>query len=257
MSRSRRHVLPILGVPLALALTTGSAPAETLDSTVVDTRTILAFDAPDAAAREWLPGPWRPVAMQEGPFAGANLLLAFIDRLLHQAPDGAAKAEGAFRVVALVVPARHPDTGDRASFVIRVYSPHGAPGPYKNSVEASVRPDGSFRRADVGGGTGTDAWTVRPAEGGAIDFEVDYRRAVPQRVEKEARRRSAADPDFYRIYRYEQVIDIVRSVPRNVDRVSSLELDVTIPELDPLFDGSERLVGIAVVPWYTRQTYLP
>ena len=25
----------------------------------------------------------------------------------------------------------------------------------------------------------------------------------------------------------------------------------------PLFDGSEQLIGVTSVPWYTRQTYLP
>jgi hypothetical protein len=44
---------------------------------------------------------------------------------------------------------------------------------------------------------------------------------------------SAAKPDFYRIYRIEQAVE------------------------GQLFDGTEQLISVISVPWYTRQLYLP
>jgi len=32
---------------------------------------------------------------------------------------------------------------------------------------------------------------------------------------------------------------------------------VTVPELCRLFDGSEQLLSITVVPWYVRQVFPP
>lgn len=42
-----------------------------------------------------------------------------------------------------------------------------------------------------------------------------------------------------------------------MDTVESLALEVSIPELGAVFDGSEALVGIVSLPWYMRQTFLP
>jgi hypothetical protein len=39
--------------------------------------------------------------------------------------------------------------------------------------------------------------------------------------------------------------------------VQSYQFRVTVPELSKLFDGTEQLVSIAVLPLYTRQTFLP
>jgi hypothetical protein len=59
------------------------------------------------------------------------------------------------------------------------------------------------------------------------------------------------------MYRYDQVMDVVKSIPEGIDRVQSYQLRVTMSELRDLFDGSEQLVGIAIIPWYARQTFLP
>jgi hypothetical protein len=86
---------------------------------------------------------------------------------------------------------------------------------------------------------------------------MNYRRAVPTRSRGEARPHSNIDPTFFRMYRYDQLMDVVKSIPDDIDRVQSHHLRVTIPELRELFNGTEQLVGIALVPWYGRQTFLP
>jgi hypothetical protein len=53
------------------------------------------------------------------------------------------------------------------------------------------------------------------------------------------------------------VIDIVKSAPAGNDRAQGIKLSVTVPELRAMFDGTETLIGIAQIPWYTRQTLRP
>ncbi len=234
-----------------------AARAETYVGSNADNRLTVALSVRPAAAQAWLPAPWQVEPLPEGPFKGANLLIAFIDRLINEDPDGKPAAGGAFRLVALYVPAKHPQTGASAPFIIRVYGPHAGAGPYKNSVRARVRREATTRGADLEPGTGSESWLIQDQAGGILKFRMDYRRAVPTRSKGEARPHSNVDPTFFRMYRYDQLMDVVKSIPNDIDRVQGLHLDVTIAELGELFDGTERLVGIALVPWYGRQTFLP
>jgi hypothetical protein len=77
------------------------------------------------------------------------------------------------------------------------------------------------------------------------------------RSNPETKPRSAVDPTISRVYRVDQGLDLVRSVPVGIDRVHAYSLRVTVPELRPVFDGSEQLVSIALYPWYLRQVSLP
>lgn len=86
---------------------------------------------------------------------------------------------------------------------------------------------------------------------------MEYRGAVPSRSEREAKIYSNVEPDFYRIYRYEQLVDLVRSCPAEIDRVGDYAFSVSIEELAPVFDDNEELIGILRLPWYSRRTFLP
>ena len=43
----------------------------------------------------------------------------------------------------------------------------------------------------------------------------------------------------------------------NVDRVTKFSLKATGPKIAPLFDGSQQLIAVTSVPWYSRQVSLP
>jgi len=92
---------------------------------------------------------------------------------------------------------------------------------------------------------------------GTIELRLQYQRGVPMRSRPEAKPRSAADPTILRLYKVDQGVDVVRSVPAGIDRVQAYSLRVMVPELRPLFDGSEKLVNISLVPWYLRQVSQP
>lgn len=233
--------------------------AQTLVQQNVDTRVVLAFLVDQQALQRWLPAPWQVDAVATGPSEGANLLVTFIDRLLNQTGDGTPAAEATTRLVTLSVPARHGRTGETALFDIREFnaSPQGVPGPYKTGVLATIRREASLHAVDVAPGTGRERWEVKESGGGGIELRLEYQRGVPSRTRSEIKLHSAADPTFFRIYRPDVGTDVVKSHAAGIDRLRNYRFRVTVAELRSLFNGTEELVSLAVLPWYVRQVLLP
>jgi len=69
--------------------------------------------------------------------------------------------------------------------------------------------------------------------------------------------RPAAKPDFYRIYRVEQATDVLRSTATGVDRIMKLSFKASGDKFGQLFDGTEQLISVVSIPYYSRQTSLP
>jgi hypothetical protein len=93
--------------------------------------------------------------------------------------------------------------------------------------------------------------------GGLVEVELRYRRGVPRRVASERSVRFTAEPAQIRVYRADELVDVVKSVPPGVDRLDRYDMRVTVPELADIFDGSEEIVSLVVQPWYLRQVYAP
>jgi len=250
----------VLFVGLIVATSVGSissAKAETFVGVTVDERLTLGLQVDEAAAQAWLPDGWVVAEVGSGPFTGANLMAVFVDRLLQLNAEGEPSGGGAFKAMALMVPAKRANTQETANMIIRIYSAHDGAGPYKNSAKADVSREATTNGTNISGGAGNETWQVNPASGGAVTLNVEYQREVPTPQSQETRPRSAVEPDFFRIYYVNQLVDIVNSTSDGVDRAPSHGLSVTVPELADMFDGNEKLVGIAVTPSYTRQTFLP
>jgi hypothetical protein len=260
MVRRYLTVLLLLGI-IAVGSLSSTRPswAETLVQQNVDTRVVLAFRVGLAALQGWLPAPWQVNPVATGPSKDANLTVTFIDRLLNQDGEGKPVAGGMSRIVALSIPAKHEQTGETAPFVVRVFdaNPQGVPGPYKTAVPATIRREATLQGADLEPGTGSEMWEMRESGGGVIEVRVEYQRGVPSRAKPETKPHSPVDPSFFRIYRFDAGTDMVKSLPTGIDRVRSYQFRVTVPELRPLFDGTEQLVSIALLPWYVRQVSLP
>lgn len=234
--------------------------AETLVGHNNESRTVVALRVSAAAAQAWLPAPWQVNPIGPGPSKDANLVLVFINPWLVQGPDGKPTATPVQRRVALVIPGKHPQKEETSLFVARVYdaNPNAAPGPYKNSVAVpTVRVEQTLQGAGLEPAAGSEVWDVRDANGGAIELRIQYQRGVPNRVKSETKPRSTVEPDFFRIYRVDQGVEVVKSVPANIDRVQQYALRVTMAELGKLFDGTEQIVSVALLPWYLRQVSLP
>lgn len=251
---------PIVALSLVLALVPVSVLAETAVESNVDIRLTLAFQAREGDLQSWLPAPWQVNPVTAGPSKGANLFVVFIQNLLRQTPDSKlSESSGTARAVALAVPAKHPQTGEESTFVTRIYTTDHAslPGPYKNSTKADVRRELVLKGENLEPGYGSDNWEMKEASGGTILVRFTYQRSLPVRAKIEQKPRSAVEPNFYRIYRVDLGVELVKSVPAGIDRLQSYEFRSTVPELAKLFDGTAQLVSITASPWYVRQVSLP
>ncbi|MEM1363376.1 MAG: hypothetical protein AAGF94_16965 [Pseudomonadota bacterium] len=230
--------------------------AETFDSTIADTRTLAAFKVNDTALTQWLPESHISAPYGGGSFEGANLLMMFIDRMLHQDAEGAAKNGGAYRMMALIVPGLDRETGKKSTFIARVYSPSEGAGPYKTAVNSKISHRVSLEGSDVSPLSGRHVWLVEQ-DGGTLEIAFDYEAGVPVRKSGESVLSTPLDASVKRIYRYDQLTDVVLSRPKGIDRTTDVTVRVGIPELAGMFDGTELLIGLADRPFYTRTTWKP
>ena len=252
-----RSVLFLIGIICASSLALPTiAQAETLVESTLFFRIYTAFSVDQKAVQEWLPAPWKAVSLPKGPFKGANLYILFGDKLIVQDGEGKPYMGGTYCYVVLTAFGKNEQTGEIAVFVIRIYSPHGGPGPYKNSVKTIVFRGATLQGANLGG-KGSEVWKVQDSAGGIMEFRMDYQRGVPKRKKGKIKVRSSVEPDFFRIYQDDHATDLVKSIPVGIDRVRDYHFRVTMPELRKMFDGSEQLVGISVNPCHVRQVFLP
>lgn len=232
------------------------AAAETFDSTIADTRTLAAFQVNEKALAEWLPDTHDPAPYEAGSFEGANILMMFIDRMLHQDAEGAPKNGGTYRMMALIVPGVDRESGKTSTFIARVYSPGAGAGPYKTAVKSKISHSLSLAGSDVLPLSGRHVWQIEQG-GGALEISFDYEAGMPSRKSGESVLSTPLDDRVKRIYRYDQLTDVVLSEPKGIDRTSNVTVRIAIPELAAMFDGTERLIGLADRPFYTRTTWKP
>jgi hypothetical protein len=244
--------LVVLSLSLSVA---GHATAQKHVQSTLDSRLVLAFRVNPAELQRWIGAPWQVAPVASGPSKDANLIVTFVDRLLDQDAEGKPVKVPTYRVVALAAPGSNPQTNETGPLLFRLYnsSPDAVPGFYKTAVHATVDREMTLS----GSGAALERWSMRDGKGGAIDLQVQYQRGTPSRAKSEGRPRSGSDPKTWRIYRVEQSTDLLRSVHGGGDRVQKLALSVKVPELAKLFDGSEQLISVTSIPWYTRQTLLP
>jgi hypothetical protein len=247
-------------LPLLVVLLTGETSAETFVQWNAEQRTYLWMIVNRAEVQRLIPAAWEIAPVPTGASKGANFLVGFLDQLLVL--DGQEKplGGGTGRGVVFGTPARNKETGEAGFFVTRIFGGGGAntpPGAYKNTLPASVRLGRTQQGIDAMAATTTESWEVKPTTGGSIELKLQYQGGPPLRSKAELKVYSAVEPTFFRIYRNDQGLDVVRSIPGGIDRVQSYQLRVDVSELRSLFDGHEQLVSIVSLPFYIRHTHLP
>ncbi len=233
------------------------AVAETYLGSNVDNRAVIGFKVDEKAAQEWLPADWTLAPFPGGPFAGANLLAVFVDSHLVLGPDGKPATPSSYRGLALASLAGRDGSDEKRLFVTRVYVTDTSIDPYKNSVSASIGHSTTYDGAPGAAPTYEELWTVKPEAGGELAFSSTYEGESPSWSTNEAFVYSAVDPDFHRIYRYDQLADLVMSAPLDKKAAGELAFSTSIPEIAPMFDGSEEMIGVVAVPVYVRKLSLP
>jgi hypothetical protein len=227
-----------------------------LVATYGEARTNLTFRLPDAIVQKALPSGWLPSPFTSGPSKGANLTVTFMDWLTVQEPDGTPGKT--YRSVGVSVPAKRNGSDATVSMSITgLSSPSGyAPGPYGNSLTAKSTIARTLRTDGKDVSTAEEVWHFEAESGDSIQLELQFVRGVAARSKLQSIIHSAVNPDFYRIYRVEQAVDVIRSTD-GTDRVQRYFFKASGPFLSRLFNGSEQLISITSLPWFSRQAFLP
>ncbi len=253
----RHSSLFLAAVWLVISSTHGLG--ETFVQATVESRVMLAFHANAAIVQQFVPPPWKLQPVPKGPMQGANLFVIFGDRAIDQDPDGNPKDGGMARFTAFAVPAANPENGKSGAIVLRIFTANSQdiPGAYKTNLLASVSRQFSYSGQDMAFGVAEDKWLVQAQGRADIRLEIRYRKSLPSRADREFDVYSSVEPDFFRIYRVDQGTDIVMSKPANIDRLLDYDLRVNVPEFKDVFDGTEELISVAILPWYVRKVFLP
>jgi hypothetical protein len=238
------------------AAANAASAAEKPVGTYGELRTVLAFKVPDAAVQTLLPQGWQASPATAGPSKDANLNVIFIDVLTVQNPDGSAGET--YRAAVLAVPAKKKGTDMTVGMVVGGLStPPNVPGAYGNFALANATVDRHSHTDSAGKTNVEESWEFKSDSGDAIQMELQFVRGVAARSKIETTPYSGAKPDFHRIYRIEQAADVLRSAATGVDRAQKYTFKATGAKLSPVFNGSEQLISITSLPFYTRQVSLP
>jgi hypothetical protein len=244
-----------------LAMGAPRAQAETqTENIVAEMRTYLYLQVAPDAVQSFLPSGWTSSPLAAGATKDANFVVLFIDRKLALTPEGKPLQAGVNRLLVLIVPSKNAKTGEVANMIVGGYStdPLGSPGAYKVYGPGTV----SVERTEHGSG-GLDVkvdetWVAKGKDGNEFDLHTSFVRGVPALSTFDVHNYSAADPAFYRIYRGEQVVDVLRSVNTGVNRVQAVQLKATgNGKLAKAINGSEKIIAITAMPFYKRLTFLP
>jgi hypothetical protein len=220
-----------------------------------DLRTILAFKVSDSAVQKMLPDGWEVNSPTAGPIKGFNLTLVLDEELISYDPEG--KPVATFRGAALSVPSRKKGTDTAGPVVVGGFFDVGAPGKFGVYTSAQVTIERKAHSDPHGKSTIEELWQIKAADGNSIEVQIQFARGLPAKSKIESKLFSATNPDIVAIYRVEQGSDVVRSTATGVDRVTKLSFKASGSKLSPLFDGTEQLIAVISVPWYSRQVYSP
>jgi hypothetical protein len=235
----------------------GASNAETFVGSNVDARVLVAVTAPHDGVQALLPDGWTSVPIPGGPLQGANILFVFIDTLLQRDPEGEALAPSTRRAVALAGLGKQADGDEVRLYVMRIYTTTPDANPYGVNVAADITRTASVTGPANGARRSTDAWQITVPGGGSLSFDLDYATGNRIWAKSDGFPHSALNPDFSRIYRFDQLTDLVVSTPIGKPSSGDFSLASSLADLSEVLDGTEQIVAIIDTPVYARDVFLP
>jgi hypothetical protein len=230
-------------------------------------RTVIALEGNASALQGRLPSGWElaPYAgddLRGTSLRGANMLVPFHEVYAVRTHDGRTAGLPQVSYIAFVSQAREQATGELAHLHWFTYTedPAGVPGKYDDGTLARITRSQTFNKERRGETQVRETFDA-VADRGEVHLSLAYEQggdlliwATPDQPNLPLR--AARNPDIVRWYQEDQVMNVVRSDPLNVNRVSELGLDVK-GELDDVFDGNERVVAVLIQRPYMRQVFVP
>jgi hypothetical protein len=245
---------------------TGEVSSLKYSDGIAAARTMLAFEGNATALQRRLPSGWElmPYAGEDLrgiSLNGANMLVPFHEVYAVRSHDGKVVGQQQTSYVAFISQARNNETGEVAHIHWFSYTedPAAVPGKYKDAELANVTRSQTFTKERQGETHVRETFDA-VAEGGEIHLSLAYKQGGMvmwvTADEPNLPLYAAKDPSVMRVYQEDQVINVVRSVPMNVDRVSEISLNVR-GELEDVFDGTERVIAVVIQQPYMREVYVP
>lgn len=248
----------VLG-PLVLALLIAGvwvpAQAETQSGSNIDSRVLVGLKVNPDGVQALMPDGWTSIPFPKGPLKGSNLLFALIDGVLEMDPEGK-PLDPASRRAAVLVGLGKKDAAVRM-YVLRILTTVPERDPYGVATSAEISRSKSLDGPANGARESADEWRIKPAEGGELVFTLDYKTGKRGWTPGELFPHSAANPEFSRIYRYNQMVDLVVSTGLGKPSSGEYSLTGSVTGLDVIFDGSQEIMAVMDVPVYVRKIYLP
>ncbi|PBC01346.1 hypothetical protein [Mesorhizobium sp. WSM3860] len=248
-----------LAVALIVAPITAMTPmptpaeaAENFSGSNTDVRTVLAYKASTAALEKFLPGGWELSPIKEGPSAGANLQVEFVDQLFAVGTDG--KVGAPYRYVLFGIPV-HKKGGSEDVLMLFDGLSRGGAGPYELAEKATDDVTRSVKYSSNPSMV-TESWTF---EGGGekVSLRAEFERGPLKAEKAESHVYSQLKPSFSRLYRYNEASDVVQAQGAKSERLRSLSLKAEGGKLAAVFDGSQSLVSVVSLPVYSRDIFVP
>ena len=254
------HQKFVLGTAMVAAFIAAgtAATSEVSVGSTVESRVLLGFKVDNAAVAGMLPEGWSPITLGKGPVAGSNLIIALIDRHLILDADGEPGNPSSGPTVAFLSYGRSEGVEGVRGFVTRVYEEAPVVDPYKTSVTANIDRVASFSDLGNGDRVQSERWTILPAGGGELRFELDFSLGDYRwTTAGESRPHSPEDPEFFRIYRFDQLASLAMNTNMGLELNGTVSFTASDPDLGAMFGGSEELVSIVSIPIYLRKISLP
>jgi hypothetical protein len=254
----------VMGTLLALCAAVGllgHATAQTFVEHSAEVRMQLDFAVPDAALKAFLPTGWEPNVATSGAAKDCNLRMIFIDRVDITKADGSPADKGSNQLVYLAIPIKQSGTNTVGQMLIfgLTADPKDAPGPFGVYMHAATHR--MERSTSAGAGKeplAEEHWEFAAPSGERLELHLKYERGVARRGSNDTKFFSAKDPNIVQVFKIEQGLDIMRNATVNVrDRVKEFQYKASGGKLAALFDGTERVVSIDALPWYTRAISTP
>jgi hypothetical protein len=234
---------------------------------IAGARTMLALEGNASALERRLPNGWElaPYAgddMRGASLRGANMLVPFHEVYAVRTRVGQPAGLPQVSYVAFVSQARERGTGELAHLHWWTYTedPTAVPGKYDDGALARITRSQTFSKERRGETHVRETFSAA-SERGEVHLSLAYEQggelliwATPDRPNLPLR--AARDPRIVRWYQEDQVMNVVRSDPLNVNRVSELSVEVK-GELEDVFDGHERVVAVVIQRPYMRQVFVP
>jgi hypothetical protein len=229
-------------------------------------RTMIALEGNADALQRRLPSGWElaPYAgddLRGTSLRGANMLVPFHEIYAVRTHEGKPTGLPQVSYVVFISQARNQATGALGHFHWFLYTedPAGVPGKYRDGKLAHITRSQTFTKERRGETEVRETFSA-VADSGELHLSLAYRQggmAIWAIADKPNLPLYAAkDPSVVRWYQEDQVINVVRSDPLNVNGVSEISLKVQ-GELADVFDGNERVVAVVIQRPYMRQVYVP